>query len=47
LNLIEHSAIQFDQLAGEWSEAAGGRRYPFLEWLETIRRDVHRPDWPR
>ena len=47
LNLIEHSAIQFDQLAGEWSEAAGGRRYPFLEWLEAIRRDVHRPDWPR
>ena len=47
LNLIEHSAIQFDQLAGEWSEAAGGRRYPFLEWLEAIRRDVHRPDRAR
>ncbi len=38
LTLIEHSAIQFDELAGQWSAAAGGRRYALLEWLEQIRR---------
>ena len=40
LDIIEQSAIQFDQLASLWSEAYHEKRYPLLEWLGQIRRTV-------
>lgn len=41
LDLIERSAIQFDQLAAEWSGTYRERRWPLLEWLEHIRRALN------
>lgn len=38
LAMIEHSAIQFDRLAGEWSQDYKVKRGPLLEWLEHIRQ---------
>lgn len=40
VDVIEQSSIQFDQLAGQWSEAYREQRYPLVEWLEHIRRAV-------
>lgn len=37
LKSIEQSAIVFDQLASQWSEAYHERHAPLLEWLEYIR----------
>lgn len=40
LDIIEQSAIQFDQLASQWSEAYREKRYPLIEWLGNIRRTL-------
>lgn len=41
LDLIERSAIQFDQLAVEWSGTYREKRWPLLEWLEHIRHALN------
>jgi predicted nucleotidyltransferase len=40
LDIIEQSAIQFDQLTAQWSRAYDEKRYPLLEWLGQIRRTI-------
>jgi hypothetical protein len=40
LDIIEQSAIQFDRLASEWSDAYQEKRYPLIEWLGQIRRTL-------
>ena len=40
LNTIEHSAVQFDQLAQEWSPGYREKRYSLLEWIAHIRSTV-------
>lgn len=37
LNIIEQSAVQFDELASQWSDAYQPHRHPLLEWLRHIR----------
>lgn len=41
LNIIEQSAIQFDQLAAQWSAACDERRFPLIEWLEHIKNTIN------
>lgn len=41
LNIIEQSAIQFDQLAAQWSDVYGERRQPLIEWIEHIKHKIN------
>lgn len=38
LNIIERSAVEFDQLASEWSPSYQEKRHPLIEWLGYIRQ---------
>ena len=40
LDIIEQSAVQFDRLASEWSEAYAHKRAPLIEWIGQIRRTL-------
>jgi hypothetical protein len=40
LNIIEKSAVQFDQLAAQWSDTYREKRQPLIEWLEHIRHKI-------
>jgi hypothetical protein len=40
LDMIECSAIEFDRLAAQWSEAYHEKRYALIEWLSQIRRAI-------
>jgi len=41
LNIIEQSAILFDQLAAQWSDDYGESRCPLIEWIEHIRHKIN------
>ncbi len=40
LGIIEHTAVQFDQLARQWSDTYLEKRHPLLEWIEQIKHGI-------
>ena len=36
LEVIAQTAVLFDDLAGQWSEAYEGRKRPLLAWIQSL-----------
>ena len=41
LEVIAQTAVLFDDLAGQWSEAYEGRKRPLLAWIQALFGDSY------